>query len=688
MENQEEIEREEVAQAKRVGRSQIPLRRRLLIIAGVGLAALVAVLVFLPRLLPDSFLHRKVLEALQNNFTCAVDLKAVRFERWTQFTVEGLLIQGATVDDEPPLLLLPRARITAALFPLLWGEFRLKQVQIEEPAVALLAMPGGKWNFTGIVRKTSPTRKAPALSLRELSVTGGTFRCRRAPEGQDNVIRDILLDASAVSDGLYGYSMKLNFGNSDGVRVESEGFLLLPRSLGGGGDRPSRIELQVRDTHISVVAGPEPAESLELRDTSLDFVCRAGEAGFEFDRAKLSTELNRVPLELSVRRRGESARSFRFGITGGDLQLVPIVRFIQRVRTHFASAQTELTAPRPWHDGLAVEGDGMFSSLSAGEFVFSSANFHLTLEDGVVRIDPANAKYSGGLLHASAELDRTARPQTWKYSLTAKGVRSGKSLKPILRAILPPVRVLGDIALEIEHKGAGLTPESILHSMEGTADAHFGDGKIVSRKPPSFVTRVFPVLDTTELPFNESVIHADIKGPRIDLNLRFNAKGLGKPDTYARGYVDLEEKFISFEFGLDFLSNLGVRLREGSALAGKTDVPIKIIKGKFTEVKSEQWLETKLDSVVSLTRQILIDDPIVLINPNMSVQEKARYFKGRLKSLLGTAYKPFEVLLKGGKFILKGAAGTGWKVLKLLPGIGNNDAEEETDEKQEEADRQ
>ena len=68
----------------------------------------------------------------------------------------------------------------------------------------------------------------------------------------------------------------------------------------------------------------------------------------------------------------------------------------------------------------------------------------------------------------------------------------------------------------------------------------------------------------------------------------------------------------------------------------------------------------------------------------MGVREKAAHFAARLKGIFGSTYKPLRALLGGGKRVVKGAASTGWKIIKLLPGL-NGDQEEDTGEQEEAA---
>jgi hypothetical protein len=47
-------------------------------------------------------------------------------------------------------------------------------------------------------------------------------------------------------------------------------------------------------------------------------------------------------------------------------------------------------------------------------------------------------------------------------------------------------------------------------------------------------------------------------------------------------------------------------------------------------------------------KELLLDNPVVLINPDMSAEEKGRYIAGQFKGLAGTILKPVEVLGEGG----------------------------------------
>jgi uncharacterized protein involved in outer membrane biogenesis len=91
----------------------------------------------------------------------------------------------------------------------------------------------------------------------------------------------------------------------------------------------------------------------------------------------------------------------------------------------------------------------------------------LTLEDGVLRLDPAQFDFVAGtaLLHATA--DTRSRPPKIDLSLQADDVRLGEFLLAIGK--IPPIT--GELALILKLQGAGDSPKPLVASLNG--EGHF-----------------------------------------------------------------------------------------------------------------------------------------------------------------------------------------------------------------------
>jgi AsmA protein len=123
---------------------------------------------------------------------------------------------------------------------------------------------------------------------------------------------------------------------------------------------------------------------------------------------------------------------------------------------------------------LDIEGRMTVGQLTFSNLQTTDAEMVLVGKDGVIRIDPFQAKLYQGTLQSSLELDARQNPPKTKVVAGLQKFQAG----PFTEALLKKERVRGEAMLSVAMDATGMGPDALLRSLNGKIGFEFRDGAI------------------------------------------------------------------------------------------------------------------------------------------------------------------------------------------------------------------
>jgi len=632
-----------------------PRWRRLLINSTALLLGLFILLLWLPYLVPDSFVAGRVRAELRNTLAVPFTLEGATLRGWTRLEVRGL-----TVGNEG-MLAADRIRLDVRPLSLLGSTPRLRRITVTGGSIVPRRLPDGRLNLAGLLKPRMAGR-APVVvehvMLRDLRVDLSRLWPARSPSL--NLDLDLCSPTHPEAYTVRGRGT-----------VALDGQVLLARFGAGfsvlqGPPTESRTTL-VAVENASLTAGPRSAPA-EFDLTDLDCVFVADRFGARLD-GRLALGGDR--LHFSLAHRGPAGRrttsvhlSSRSFNAGGVLALVERLT-APRVAVEEAPWATAQRSPRleallDLRGQVALE----FGELIVPPHRFGDLRQTITFDAGRFATTGPPFEYNGGTVDARLTLTVAARgAPDWTAQMHVRRVEPRENLRPLLNILLPSVHLLKPFGFDADLAGSGLSVDDLCSNIHGRVALQFGAGYVDIERPPAYVTRVFPSLDTTKVPFKDGHVEGDFKGKILEFDARFHTDIANRLDTFAKGRADLMAETLTVDFGVDTLASLGVKARPGSKLAGSTDIVVARMTGSFNEPIQYQWYEVQAERVASVFRMIL-RDPVVMLDPTVSVKRKADLVRQRVRSVVGVAVQPLIFTSD----LLNGANETVRGFLRLLVG--------------------
>ena len=172
------------------------LRRALGAVAVLGLVAFVALYAFTFTDRFRDFARREVLEAIRGSFRGQITVERLDGSVWGDLQLANVSLQYGGVE----VVRVPHARLRYQLLPLLHGELRFTDVEVDEPVVDLHRDEKGSWNL-GAALSTPPrvdeTSKVavPRVVIDTLHVSGGKISVTPCRAQSTCLLEDVALGA-------------------------------------------------------------------------------------------------------------------------------------------------------------------------------------------------------------------------------------------------------------------------------------------------------------------------------------------------------------------------------------------------------------------------------------------------------------------------------------------------------------
>ncbi|GHA77787.1 AsmA family protein [Cognatilysobacter bugurensis] len=415
---------------------------------------------------------------------------------------EQLRFGNAPWAREPLMASAERAEIGIAFWPLLRGDVEIPLVRLDRPRLNLEVGPKrlGNWRFGEEEGGDGP-------QFRRVHIDAGRLQFLDAAQNTDFDIR--IASAPNSTPGASPIALQ-GGGRWEGNRFEIEGNAQSPLALRDR-EAPYRIDLRARAGDTRAHARGTLLDPLRLQGFDLQFALRGDTLADLYPLLGLS--LPPTPpyrLDGRLRRAGTSWRYDGFTGTVGDSDLAGSAR----VETGRARPllQADLTSTRLDFDDLAGfvggtprQGDAPATAtrtngrvlpdrpyrpdklramdadvrlrakrVNAPRLPLGNMDAHLTLNDGVLVLDPLNFGVAGGNIRATIRMDARASTLRTQARIAARGLDLDRLLPDIERARKAVGLVGGEVALQ----GEGNSVAQMLATADGDVAIGMGRGQV------------------------------------------------------------------------------------------------------------------------------------------------------------------------------------------------------------------
>ncbi len=593
------------------------LRRIVLVLIALVVLVVLAAVAAVVFIDPDNY-REQIAERASEQIGREVRLDGpmeLRLFPWLAFEIRDASV-GNPPDFEPSPLLaeIGVARAAVRVWPLIRGELEIGAIDFEQATFTLVTDRQGRSNLEGLFAD-DPDPAAPgepdlsmlqtgAVGLRSVSVV----LLDLAADTRREIVVDSFDMASFAADRDIDVSLRARVLDAGESVIDALGFsgtLRVAANLSGidlgnweaGLNLPAaRAEVRAEgDTRIDLSAD---LVSIDLPRLDLRLAMPDLEVGLV-----LTETLNlRLDEPVQVAMPGAELRldGQRLDL-GGELVLADPVRGRLQVsgerldlRTLAAMGGTDETPPDNGEvpDFSPLTGLDFRAELRLDELVLADgleltqvrADSHLV--DGVLQLEPLNARLFGGGFEGSAEVDFNEDPPAVHLQPRLSGVLVEQIAG--LFSEHAPVAGSGDLSLDIRFRG--LSPGDILASLDGSGQFLLSDGAVRGIDLESLIEQELTVASlgnvrqafSGQTPFRSlagslQVEDGIISLPDLDLAAAgFGARGTGSID-FAADQVDYR---IELDLGESLLERLPSRLRSATggtiplAIAGPMTAPV------------------------------------------------------------------------------------------------------------------
>lgn len=646
---------------KRLPKRRKPMRKRLLALA--LLMALVIAIMWLPYFAPPEWMRSTVETELTKALGEQVRLEAVRLLGWRSAELRGLTI--GHFDD--PLAELPQVRVSVSLIGLLRGNFDLREIRMFEPSLFLVRNYDGAWNIERLLQSEGSGMEG-RISLPEINISNALISVKDLADNSEKRISNVNIEVQKdFADDAYRFFTQ--------GTIERDENPLTARLRGN---------IQIRLFQIPVGTGGvlalnNASIAMGYADAELENPVRNAAAVVYWDQfgLRMSSQLSlfedRIWLSYSDLGPADGFRTPQVRIQGRTLRIEQFTSFVNK---YFPAEQRDeprprdTVLPRALLAGLKGQYEITFGEIGTPQWRFNDVRAVVGANNGVIRAHEVDMEFNGGRVSANAMLDITGDKPVWHFGLNARDIEARDNIRPIIKDILPVVEIHEPFNLEADLSGMGFENADLWENLSGDTLLRLNSGELIVGEVPAYIKRIFPVINPTDMRFEEALVNGRFRGERINVTARFITGRWEGIDTFARGQINLKEQWVDLDFGVDMLRTLGAWLRPDSELHGQTDLALFRVRGEFAEPAMLEWYQIAAQTVANMVKQILWDDPLTLLDPRMGVGEKADYFKNRIQRTLGTAVRPLLFVGDGAKSLLDGAYGGAKGLVEMI--IGDN----------------
>jgi hypothetical protein len=160
------------------------LRRQLRVTIGLGILALILLLLFVPPFISISRYKNHIAQLVSSTLGRPVRLSSVELRLLPR---PGFVLSDLTVEEDPafgsePVLHASTVTASIRLFSLWRGRLALDRISVDEASVNLIRSPEGRWNIDSLFRTAAPTAKANAGVPTDRSSSVGWNSAARQPQ--------------------------------------------------------------------------------------------------------------------------------------------------------------------------------------------------------------------------------------------------------------------------------------------------------------------------------------------------------------------------------------------------------------------------------------------------------------------------------------------------------------------------
>lgn len=499
------------------------------LIVGGGLVALVILALLLVPQFVDverykPVIESKVSEATGRPFRLAGDLDLSLFP-WTGFALSDLHLGNPPGFETEDLLYVRSFDVRVKLLPLISRDVQVERFVLEGVQVNLEKAKDGRTNWEGLggrkeaqpeqkpqtPEKESPTSGLPleGLAVGDFSVSGALLWIDHAA-GTRKEITDLSLILRKVS---LDRPIDLDFGAKlDGNPISLQGIVgplgrdpmksSIPLDLqlsaleqlqahikGSLEDLASArrydMTLQVDPfsprTLLDALDQPLPVEPTDpevLKRASLNLRATG-------TPEQVSVQEGRLALDDSTLTFSASARAFSRPDVGFDLRLdeIDLDRYLPPPPEGAKKAETEEAASGQPEEPvdyeplrrLILDGTVRVGTLVAKGIRVQDILLEVRAKDGVLRLDPFEAKVSQGTVRADAQADVRGTSPKSRFSTRLEGIQAG----PLVLQLAGKDIIEGSVRGDIEMRTTGDRPDPIKRNLNGKGQLQFQDGAIV-----------------------------------------------------------------------------------------------------------------------------------------------------------------------------------------------------------------
>lgn len=481
------------------------MKRSLLIKIGLGVlafvvllaGALAALVVFFPKDVAIAEIERQVEAATERKLDIAGDFDFSLFPALGFSAEEVTLSNPEGFETEAPFLAAKRVVFAVALMPLLQRDVQIRRLYLDEPQLALAALPDGRVNWEFPVKEDQP--ELPSLRLEDMRVTNGRLTFDGPEDLPPLVLEQIeaqlavqSLDDPVEAQGSFSYlgeTLRANATIADPRAVLSQGVTPLVADIDGehvDGTFNGQFE-----TATGRVTGALTAEGASVRRAlawlgsplppGAGFAAYNVRGAFDFlgDTMRLSDGVFRVDAINATGGLTIVTRAGRMNVTGRlaapaidlNVYMPPPPQGAAvgvNVDTSWPATPIDLAGLR----GMDANLDINVGELKFQRMTFQNARLLLLLTNGVADARLTQVSLYGGAGTARIVADARTDNLRIAQELSVEDIQA----LPLLTDAIGFDRIEGRGRLTASLLGQGNSQAAIMRSLRGEAGFNFNDG--------------------------------------------------------------------------------------------------------------------------------------------------------------------------------------------------------------------
>jgi AsmA protein len=246
-----------------------PSRRKLLLIIGSVLLALIVIAIALPFFIDVNRFRPQIEQQLQATLGRRVQIGAVHFS-----LVRGAVkVENTSIAEDPafgsePFLTAKSLDVGVEVLPLLFSKsLRMDSIALRQPQVRLIRGPGGKWNFSSLGGQAASGTKAgngskttTDVAIGSLKITDGRVLVSSSPRSAPRAYDNVQLHARNISYGSQiPFSASANTPGGGKLKIEGKAG---PLNRADAAETPLGANVSIEDMDMGASGFIDPSSGL------------------------------------------------------------------------------------------------------------------------------------------------------------------------------------------------------------------------------------------------------------------------------------------------------------------------------------------------------------------------------------------------------------------------------------------